>query len=263
MRTLPFTGSGAIANLGNDYAGIVWQSGVADAVAIVVDLGADVDLDTIGLFGIAGTLLSSASLRVSLATAAQGPAMNGSNVTTGTGTGNFWQPFTQALYAGSSMPVLGGGRSLWQKPAGGPPLFRYVNINVFGMGATNYVQMSRVAIGKRIQLDRNFVFGGAFGVRDLGNFDLSPRGVLIRRRSVKLRTAGVSFPHIHRDEVEAQVTPLLERLGNTEVVMLVTEPDAHAQRQNRMYLGPMVGDLSAVWAKADGFEWRCNLVSLF
>ena len=55
---------------------------------------------------------------------------------------------------------------------------------------------------------------------------------------------------------------LIERIGNTDCICLVTDPDAHEQRQNRMYFGPMVGDLGVVWSRADGFEARINVVGL-
>lgn len=256
---------GDAINVANDYAGIVWRATHGSAVIVRYDLGADVDLDTIAIFGIAGTLLPTATVRMALATSAQGPGFNGSNVATGTGTGNFWEPLApQGLYAGSTMPKTGGGKSLWTKPAGGPAAFRYVNVAFAGLGTGNHIQIARVAIGQRVQLARNFAFGGAFGVRDLGSFDFSPRGVLLRRRSKKLRTVNIAFPHSFRDEIEEQVQPMLELIGNTEPIALVTDPDAHAQRQNRMYFGPLIGELANTQAKAGGgWEWRCPMVSLF
>ena len=258
------TVAGAPINVANDYAGVIWRGSTSGStLALDFDMGADVDLDTIALFGIAGTLAPSTTWRIALATAAQGPTFSGSNVTTGTGTGNYWWPPLADLYAGSAMPASGGGKALWLKPAGGPPLFRYVRLGFTGL-ATNQIEIARAVIGKRIQLARNFAFGGTYGVRDLGSFDFSPRGVLLRRRSKKLRTVNLGFPHAFKDEIEEQVQPMLELIGNTEPIALVTDPDAHAQRQNRMYFGPLVGELANTQAKAGGgWEWRCPMVSLF
>lgn len=259
------TVTGAPINLANDYAGVIWRGTTTGAtLALDFDMGADIDLDTIMLFGITGTLLPDTSWRIALATAAQGPTFAGSNVTTGTGTGNYWWPPIAALHAGSAMPVIGGGKGLWTKPSGGPPLFRYVRLGFTGMGASAQIEAARVVIGQRIQLERNFAFGGQFGVRDLGSLDFSPRGVLLRRRSKKLRTVNIAFPATFRDEIEEKVQPLLELIGNTEPIALVTDPDADAQRQNRMYFGPLLGEIATTQARAGGgWEWRCPMVSLF
>src|SRR3546814_4128372 len=61
------------------------------------------------------------------------------------------------------------------------------------LASARAMRAARLAIGARIQLDRNFAFGGTFGVHDLGSFDFSPRGVLLRRRSKKLRTVNIGF----------------------------------------------------------------------
>jgi hypothetical protein len=125
------------------------------------------------------------------------------------------------------------------------------------------IQVSRVVAGQRIALERNFGFGAAFGVRDLGSVDFGRRGVLQRVRGKKLRTVGLTFSNVRKNEVEAQTTPLLERIGNTEMVAIVTDPDAHPERQNRCYFGPLVGDLGQTWRKPDLFEAKANLVSIF
>lgn len=258
------TALGDPANVMNDYAGVIWRSVAGNAVALQFDLGADTDIDTVLLFGIGGSLSPATQLAVSLATDAQGATFAGSNVASGVGTGNYWQPFIQDIYAGSAMPVIGGGKALWIKPSGGPPLFRHLHVAFSVIGAANQIEIARVVIGKRVLLARNFAFGGQFGVRDLGSFDFSPRGVLMRRRSKKLRTVNIAFPSTFRDEIEEQVQPLLEMIGNTEPIALVTDPDADAQRQNRMYFGPMLGEIATTQARAGGgWEWRCPMVSLF
>jgi hypothetical protein len=157
----------------------------------------------------------------------------------------------------------GSGASLWSAPADGrPAAVRYIQL-VFGNLGGAAVQLARAAVGKRIQLARNFSFGGAFGVRDLGSLDFSPRGVLLRRRGVKLRTVGISFDNAFRDEVEGAIQPLIEAAGMTELVGLVTDPEPHAQRERRSYFGPLIGDTGTVQRTAVGWQWKCNLVSIF
>lgn len=240
----------AAGNVTRDDMGLVWRSSTGAATRVLtIDLGADVPLDTIALFGLRGAL-PGWQLTVALATAAQGPFG-----------GAFWDGTAGDLLAGSAMPVSGLGKALWQAPGGAPASARYVRLTFSGL-VTAAVEVSRVVIGKRLQLARNFQFGAAFGVRPLGSVDFSRRGALVRRPGRKLRGLGIAFNHIHRDEVEAQVQPLLERVGNDNALVIVTDPDADAQRQNRMYFGFLTGDLGSVWARPGGFQASFNLVAL-
>lgn len=47
------------------------------------------------------------------------------------------------------------------------------------------------------------------------------------------------------------------------MVALVTDPAVHAQRQNRCYFGPLVGDLGQTWRNSAAWEAKVNLVSIF
>jgi hypothetical protein len=245
------TALGSPTNIGNDYAGVIWRS-AAGASEIRIDLGADIPIDAIMLFGLSGGG-DTATLRVGLATAAQGNGFAG---------GSFWNGAAVPLYAGTSKPVEGRGVAIWTAPTIGPPAAaRYVSLN-FG-GNTSPIQVSRAVINRRIQLERNYGFGGGFGVRDLGSLDFSRRGVLLRQRGAKLRTTALTFSNIRKDEVEATTKPLMERLGNTEMVALVTDPAEHPQRQSRCYYGPLVGDLGHIQRNSAGWEAKVNMVSIF
>ena len=232
------------AYVGNDYAGVVWRSASATAATLTLDLGADQTVDTLALFGVDGagaaTLLS-----IDGATAAQ------------PGTFTALTP-AAPLLAGAVMPRSGRGVALADFA---PAVCRYLRLN-FG-APVSPIEVARAVVGKRIALERNFGLGGSFGVRDLGSVEFSRRGVLMRRRGKKMRTASISFSNIHRDEVEAMIQPLIERLGNTETVLLVTNPEPHQERQNRCYFGFLVGDLASVQRRVDGFEAQANVASLF
>jgi hypothetical protein len=259
VKPLPFasvsassTASGyAAGNVGNDHMGVVWKSAAGAASrTITVDMGADVVIDTALLLGCTGAT-SGWTLKVEAATTAQGDTFPAGS----------WAGATLPFLAGSVMPVSGRGRALWLAPASPPPASRYWRFTIGGLSNAAAI-VARLVLGRKIQLIRNFQFGAAFGVRDLGNADFSIRGVLLRRRGVKLRSVGITFGSVHKDEVEAIVHPLIEEIGVTEPVVLITDADADDQRQNRIWFGPLVGDLGTVWAKPDGFEWRANLVSL-
>lgn len=255
VRPLPFaavTGAGTAsghdpAYVGNDFLGVVWKTASGTgARALTIDMGADVQIDTIALFGLNAV---DTGWEVSAATEAQGSSFSST----------VWTEFFGGLFAGSVMPVSGRGKALWVSNSGLKPAARYYLIVFPNPGV---VTVGRVVIGQRIALQRNFAFGAAFGVRELGRVDFSRRGVMLRARGAKQRSVGITFPHVHRDEVEAVVHPLLERIGGTEPVLLVTDPDANAQRQNRMFFGPLIGDIGTIWARPGGFEWRANLTAL-
>lgn len=234
--------------------GRVWRSDPGAASrGLTIDLGSDQPIDTIALFGIGtGNAPPSASWhwRVDLATNAQGPF-----------TGAAWSGPQEALLAGSVLPVSGFGKALWQAPAGAPAAARYVGINLLNLGSAA-IQIALVAVGQRFQPSRNYSYGAAFGVRDLGALDYSPRGVVLRRPGVKLRGMGLSFTAIRKDEVETALQRLFERVGNTDPVVLVSDPDPHAQRQNRMGIGHLTGNLGSVHRVPGFYQADVNFVAV-
>lgn len=255
------------SNAGNDYAGILWRSKPQSGAApfVVVDFGADVPIDTVMLFGVWGNITSSVpAVQIALATASQGSTFGGVPVADGAGTGNFWtDPTATPLFAGT-VTTRQRGVFLWMAPGDvRPATARYLRLIFAGLNAGDEVHVGRLVAGQRIQPQRNFSTGGSFGVRDLGGVDFSARGVLLRRRGAKLRTAGVTFSSLFRDEVEAATKPLIERIGNTEPVALVTDPTPDPMRQSRCYFGTLVGDLGHVQRRATAFEAKINMVSIF
>ncbi len=260
LRPLPNVGAvttigsvvaGVGANVFNDFAGIVCELAcdASNQAVIRFDLGADTAIDTLMLFGL-DRLPGAATMVVAYATAAQGNF-------TGASTAEAAVP----AYAGTVMPAAGRCCGLWSRTT--PATGRYWQVTFAPGSAGQFVRVARIVIGRRIVLERNFSFGAAFGVRDLGAVDFNARGILQRRRGKKLRTIGLTFSSIRKDEVEALTKPLLELVGNTEVVAVLTDPEAHEQRQNRAYCGPLVGDLSHVWRNAVAHEAKVNVVSLF
>jgi hypothetical protein len=245
------TTRGVPSHMLNDYVGVIWRGEGVGTHNIVFDLGRDVAIDTIMLFGVA-VYGASPSWQISLATAAQGPSF---------AAGSFWAGPQEPMLVGSLTPET-GSVALWSAPVGAPAAIRHVSI-VIRHATAFRLDVSRLVISKRVQLERNFTFGAAHGVRDLGSIDFSARGVLIRRRAKKLRTLGLTFSNVRRDEVEGQVRPLLGQIGNTEMIALVTDPEPHAMRQRRCFFGPLVGDLGDVHRNAAAFEAKTNLVSIF
>lgn len=234
--------------------GRVWRSSPGSATrAIVIDMGIDQSLDTIALFGIGnGNAAPSPawSWSIDLATEAQGPF-----------TGAFWAGAGETLLAGSQLPVSGKGKALWLAPGDAPGAARYIRLNFAALDGAA-LQIALVAVGERFQPSRNYSYGAAFGVRDLGQLEYSPRGVVLRRPGAKLRGTGLSFSALRLDEIEDTLQRLFERIGNTDPVVLVTDPAAHPHRQSRMGIGHLNGNLGSVHRIPGAFQADVNFVAV-
>ena len=262
MMPVAFTAHGTAAgfdpiNVGNDYMGVQWKGTPAVVNWLLLDMGADVSADWIALLNVGG--VAGGNIEIRAATAAQSSAMSG-----GAGAGaNQYQLATVPTVAGTEGLPNGRRVAHWiAAPGTFTGAYRYWRVSVDAGGAFQW-RFARIAIGKRIQLQRNFSFGGAFGARDFSNVDFSSRGVLLRRSAPKLRTIGISFPHVYKDEIEASIQPLIETAGNDQSLLLLTDADAHPSIERRTYFGPLVGDLGTIWRNAKAWEWRCEMISLF
>jgi hypothetical protein len=249
VMTLSALGTAAgydIAYVGEEQAGVVYKSagGVATGY-IQLDFGADVSVTRLMLFGITGAP-TNATIKVYSSTNAQGATY----VT---------QTAAVPLYAGSNRLVNGAGVAYLPITA---PASRYWRIE-FGALASAQVQIGRLVMGQHLALTRNFKFGGEFGVRSFAVADFSARGIWYRRKGKKLRTVGISFPATERFEIEQQVLPFLEQVGDDIPVALITDPAANAMIERRCYYGPIIGSPPATWRNARNWEWRADMVSLY
>ena len=253
LRPLPMTLSSTntaaghdAAYAGNDHMGVVWKAAAAAAPKLKADLGTVPNpVDAALLFAVGG---AATQLRVR--------AADNSGMTT-----NLYDSGIIPLLAGSEMPVSGLGVGWWTKDDGAITR-RYWELEFSAAAGTVAPSVGRVAMGERITLARNFAFGGAWGVRDLGKADFSAGGALLRRRAAKLRVLGITFPHVDKDEIERHVLPLVEGHGAQDPIALCTDPAADAMRQRRCWFGPLTGDLGSTWRSAAGWEWRANLIDL-
>ncbi len=232
----------------NDHAGVVWKSGTGlSSVSFVADLGAAQVLDAALFFGCTGAS-TGWTLTVE---SADNAAFSVNQATLASGI-----PFL----AGSIFPTHGRGVGYWQ--AGTTPTARrYWRFTIGNLSGAE-VTVARLAIGRRMTLERNFAFGGAWGVRDLGSVNWSAQAVLLRRRAAKLRTLGLTFPSVTEDEVAQKVQPLIEIAAGQEPIVIVTNPIADAQRQVRCWIGILTGELGTIWRTAAGWEWRANLIDI-
>jgi hypothetical protein len=254
LRPLPFavtaastTAAGYSADyMKNDYAGVVWKSDPGVAQALIIDMGAAIALDTALFFGVDG-VGTSATLGI---TAGHDAAM----------TSGAWSPPAPVQFlAGSTFPSHGKGVGYWE--GSGAPARRYWRFDITTPSG-GALTISRIMVGVRLTLERNFSFGAAFGVRDFGTVDFSSQGVLLRRRAAKRRTAAINFQNVRRDEVIAKVQPLLELCAGQEPIAIVTDPAADANRQLRCWAGWMTGELGTIQRAAHAWVWPVKIVDM-
>lgn len=232
----------------NDHAGVVWKSETGlSSVSFVADMGVAQILDAALFFGCTGAD-PGWNLTVE---SADDAAFTSNQATLASGI-----PFL----AGDAFPTHGRGVGFWQA-AVPPTARRYWRFTIGSLGG-GAVTVARLAFGQRITLERNFAFGGAWGVRDLGSVNWSAAGVLLRRRAAKLRTLGLTFPAVTKDEVEQKVQPLVELAAGQEPIVIVTDPSTDTMRQRRCWIGTLTGELGTIWRAAQGWEWRANLIDI-
>lgn len=249
------TAAGAASNTLKDYMGMFWQSPGTSA-QIEYDMGADVVVDTMALLALAGA--GSGTLSILYATAAQGNAFG----SVGNGVGQFNSLPVGPAYAGANALASGRQAALWIGNPAAPITARWFRVNISGADS-GLCRFSRFAIGRRLTLSRNYVFGAQFGIVDFGSTKFSNRGTIIRRRGPKLRTTALRFPYIYKDEYQASVAPLVELAGSDSPILLVIEPDPNAYRTRDIYFGTKTGEQVVTRRNAKTFEWQANLTSLF
>lgn len=236
------------ANMANDHAGVVWKSNTGvGTISIVADCGMPHRIDTALFFG-----CTNASAAWTLSVQSADDAAFTVNPTVHVSGAPF--------LAGANFPTHGRGVGYWTTDAVLPPR-RYWRF-LIGGHAGAAITVARLAIGRRLTLERNFGFGGAWGVRDLGAVDFSTTGNRLRRRAVKLRVLGLTFPAVRKDEALTKVQPLVELAAGQEPIVLVTDPAVSADRQKCCYFGHLTGELGQVWRSAVAFEWRANMIDL-
>lgn len=236
------------ATMASDHMGVVWKSvGGASSVSIVIDCGVPQKIDTALFFG----CTAASPGWTLLVQSADNSAFTLNATVHASGI-----PFL----AGANFPTHGRGVGYWTN-ATVPAARRYWRFVISGL-ANAQVTIARIAIGQRITLARNFAYGAAAGVKDLGKVDWARNGVRIRTRGAKLRTLALTFPNVYRDEIENKVQPLVEMAAGQEPIVICTDPDVSAMRQRRCYIGHLIGDLGNIQRTAIGWEWRAALVDL-
>lgn len=252
LRSLPFTvsasGTGSIApgsaraNVGNDYMGMVARAIVSDSLMLIMDLGGAFPIDTIAL------------LNAHIPSGATAWHIYRSDDAT------TWTGLTSPGMSGDELATGQGKRHpLHLFPA--PVSARYWRVIINAQSGFQ-PEIARVLIGRRTQYTRNFDFGLQRGARDLGEGEYGVHGAMLRRRGRILRTLGLSWGAVSKEEAEARALPFFEAAGNTESVFACIDPAAHAERSRRCYFGTLEGNAAMTWRAHDMWEKRLQMVSV-
>lgn len=240
----------AAADLADDNIGLVWRASGTVGVYAIIDLGATAP--SIDFYSFLSMLPASAvTIRAraydSLANAQAAGA-----------TGLSYDSTALAANAGANVPFTGRQNS-WGEIAGGHSA-RFWRFD-FG-GLTAAFEAARLVVGERLQFSRNFSFGRNKGIGDTGSVDWTPTGAMLRRLGAIFRTIDLRFESLSSAEVEDELEPILEIVGNTRPVLVVTDPDAHANRARRMWFGPITSPLSTSIRAYDLNVWPATVRSL-
>lgn len=227
----------------NDMIGVQYISGTGGPTdAFDVDFGVATSIDTVALLHTNG---AAATWNI-LGAATQAGLDVGTTVFSGT------------FAAGSVTPESGRTHALAVLASASS--FRWWRIGFGTVSAP--MQIGRLVMGRRFQPAVNFSWGANLGVNDLAGGEFSRRGVWLPGEGAIQRTVALRWPLATRQEAEEQVSVLLERVGNRGHVLLCLDPDANAQRQRRLYFGPLRGNLGQVWNVGQRFEWRADVASV-
>lgn len=254
LRSLPFDAAaltslqaGAPAeNVQNDFMGMVARAASPGiAIGIRADLGANPPpIDTFAALGLIGAADTTGAI-----------LQGGSDPTFAS-----WSVEVTMTPAATERATAAGrhhGLHLFATPQ----TWRYWYLRIT-TSVSLQLEIARLLLGTRVQPGRNFSFGVARGVRDLGEVSFSSRGAVLRRSGRRLRTLDLSWDFLTKAEAEGASLPLLESVGGTGFVLACLDPAADPERSRRLYYGPLAGNSAVTWRAADLWQKRLQMQSV-
>ncbi|GER00938.1 hypothetical protein JCM17845_15610 [Iodidimonas gelatinilytica] len=154
--------------------------------------------------------------------------------------------------------AFGAVHSWWR--ATEPQSYRWWRFDFSGLSQP--FAAGRLVIGHSLSFKRNFNFGMAPGIRDLGRASITIFGTLDRRAGARLRTLEIAWSNISHTEVQESLMPFLERMGQTGTVLVVTDPREDQNLGRRMFFGFVDEDIEIPQRHYDRWEWRTRLLSM-
>ncbi|MCW1985612.1 UNVERIFIED_ORG: hypothetical protein M2348_001344 [Sphingomonas sp. R1F5B] len=104
-------------------------------------------------------------------------------------------------------------------------------------GHTGAFQAANLVLGAKIEPSRYYNFDWEYGVKDLGDLNLTAWGVADETPGLIWRTLSFTLGWQTEAEFEASFRPMQEKLGRRGVVFCAFDPEPTPYRQARTYMG--------------------------
>lgn len=104
-------------------------------------------------------------------------------------------------------------------------------------GHTGSFQASQLVLGAKIEPSRYYNFDWQYGVKDLGDLNVSPWGVFDEQPGLIFRTLDFTLGWQTEDEYETSFRPMIEKLGRRGIVFCAFDPEPSTYRQARTFMG--------------------------
>ena len=131
---------------------------------------------------------------------------------------------------------------------------RYWRVEIFDdTNADTYVEIGRLVMAPRFQPSSNMAPGAEFGFLDSTNVGRALSGVRYYDTRPTGRTLSLSLPNLPTNEAVAVARDMLEALGQSGQVYIVTDPSDTELLQRRSFLANP-RQLSAVQYQAAGYD---------
>lgn len=244
----------------NEYMGVRWASANLANSWLQVDLGTSPAVDTISFLA-TSQLGTAETVRIRAAATA-------ANTT------------TSARLIDITQPIAGLYDFARVSPNNSYPNDSTFNLNLnslhliplttarfwrFDFATPTFIRFAagRLVMGRRINLARNFTYGGlGRGVRDMASVEYTRGGGVLTTPGVKLRTLDMQWQSLSLAETESAILPLIEAAGGSGRLMICVDPDVNLYRSTRIYYGTLQAEQSVAIRAYDAYVWRAQLTSV-
>jgi len=129
-------------------------------------------------------------------------------------------------------------------------------------GHSGPFEASMLVMGQKIEPSRFYNWDREFGVKDMGSGDFTPWGVFNEQPGVIMRTIDFTLGWQTETEFEDRFRPMIEQLGTRRPLYLVFDPEPHAARQAKTYMGVLSKPGFARGTRRPGFTQDFSILSM-
>lgn len=140
-----------------------------------------------------------------------------------------------------------------------------VTANAFRLDITGHsgpFEASMLVLGQKVEPSRFYNWDREFGVKDLGSGEFTSWGVFNEQPGIVMRTIDFTLGWQSETEFEASFRPMIEQLGIRQPLYLVFDPEPHAARQAKTYMGMLSKPGFARGTRRPGFTQDFSILSM-